>query len=349
MKKLKTLNLWFAFVVTGFFILLTISIVTFFITFFMLHAGWITPTGPNHSPPTPIIMFLIASISIGTAITFLVWKKVLKPISDFSLATTHVAKGDFSVRLSYNGRVDELREMVTNFNTMVTELDSIETLRNDFVVTVSHEFKTPVASIEGYAVMLQNPFITSDERLEYTRIITESTRQLSTLTSNILKLSNLESREIIRDMAEFRLDEQIRQALLLLENQWESKKINLNITLQPATLRGSEELLMQVWLNLLGNAIKFTPKNGDISVSLENNPDSIRVIISDTGVGMSSAVQKHIFDKFYQADSSGFTAGNGLGLSLVKRILDLCRYTIKVESQSGVGSTFTVILLSARA
>ena len=344
MKKLKTLNLWFAFVGTVFFILLTTSIVTIIITFFMLHSGWIRITGPIHFPPVPIMMFLVASIAIGTAITLFVGRKVLKPISDFSLATTHVAKGDFNVRLSYEGRVDELREMVTNFNIMVTELGSIETLRNDFVVTVSHEFKTPLASIEGYAKMLQNPAITPEERLEYTQIITKSTKQLSSLASNILKISNLESQEIIRDKTAFRLDEQIRQALLLLETQWENKKLNLNINLEPANFKGSEELLMQVWLNLLGNAIKFTPKNGEITVSLDVNPTQIRVIISDTGIGISTTAQKHIFDKFYQADSSGFTEGNGLGLALVKRILDLCQYEIKVESQLGAGSTFFVIL-----
>ncbi|HZK61132.1 MAG TPA: HAMP domain-containing sensor histidine kinase, partial [Anaerovoracaceae bacterium] len=200
MKKFKTLNLWFAFVGTVFFILLATSIVTIFITFFMIHSGWIRIAESSHFPPLPIIMLLVASIAIGTAITLFVGRKVLKPISDFSHATTHVAKGDFNVRLNYNGRVDELREMAINFNTMVTELGSIETLKNDFVVTVSHEFKTPLASIEGYAKMLQNPDISPKESLEYTRTITKSTKQLNALASNILKISNLESQEIIRDM-----------------------------------------------------------------------------------------------------------------------------------------------------
>lgn len=192
--------------------------------------------------------------------------------------------------------------------------------------------------------MLQNPDITSEERLEYTQTITKSTKQLAALASNILKISNLESQEIIRDMTAFRLDEQIRQALLLLETQWESKKLNLNINLEPANIKSSEELLMQVWLNLFGNAIKFTPKNGEISVSLDVKPNQIRVIISDTGIGIGTTEQKHIFDKFYQADSSGFTEGNGLGLALVKRILDLCQCEIEVVSQLGMGSTFIVIL-----
>lgn len=344
MKKLKTLNLWLAFVFTVFFMLLTTSIVTVIITFFMINSGLIRITGQTHFPPVPILMFLLASIAIGTVITIFVGRKVLKPISDFSHATTHVAKGDFNIRLNYKGRVDELREMVTNFNTMVTELESIETLRTDFVVTISHEFKTPLASIEGYAKMLQNPDITSEERLEYTEMITKSTKQLSALASNILKISNLESQEIIRDMTVFRLDEQIRQAILQLENQWENKKLNLNINLGPTNFNGSEELMMQVWLNLIGNSIKFTPKNGEITISLDVEPTQIRVIISDTGIGISDMAQKRIFDKFYQEDSSRYTEGNGLGLALVKRILDLYKCEIKVESKPNEGSTFIVVL-----
>ena len=338
MKKLKITSLWAAFAVFVFFIILTSSVILFSIIYIMIQLGYLSKDGPN--PFVPAIMFLIMSIFIATAVNFLVGKKVLKPISAFSKAMVDVAKGDFQVKLNYDGVVEELNEMSANFNTMVHELGNIETLRSDFVISVSHEFKAPLTSIEGYAMIIQNPELTEEQKNECAQIIIDSTKQLAKLSSNILMLSDLENKEIITKKAEFRLDEQIRQAILLLEPIWNSKKINFNIDLNPASYFGNAELLMQVWLNMIGNAIKFTPKNGEISIGLEDTPNHLNVIISDTGIGMTSEVQKHIFDKFYQADRSGYTDGNGLGLSLVKRILDLCQGSIQVNSSPGLGTTF---------
>lgn len=338
MKKLKITSLWAAFAVFVFFIILTSSVILFCIIYVMIQLGYLSKGGPN--PFVPTIMMLVMSIFIATAVNFFVGMKVLKPISAFSKAMMDVAKGDFQVKLNYDGLVEELNEMSVNFNTMVHELGNIETLRSDFVISVSHEFKAPLTSIEGYAMIIQNPELTEEQKNECARIIIDSTKQLAKLSSNILMLSDLENKEIITRKAAFRLDEQIRQAILLLEPIWSNKKIYFNIDLPPVNYFGNAELLMQVWLNMVGNAIKFTPKNGEISISLKDTPDHLKVTISDTGIGMTSEVQKHIFDKFYQADRSGCTEGNGLGLSLVKRIVDLCRGDLQVYSSPGLGTTF---------
>jgi signal transduction histidine kinase len=338
MKKPKITSMWAAFAVFVFFIILTSSAIIFCIAYVMVQLGYLSKGGPN--PLVPIAMFFVMSVLIATAVNFFVGKKVLKPISAFSKAMMDVAKGDFSVQLQYDGIVEELNEMSSNFNTMVHELGNIETLRSDFVVSVSHEFKAPLTSIEGYATIVQNPELTDEQKNECAQIIIESTKQLAKLSSNILMISDLENKEIITRKAEFRLDEQIRQAILLFEPIWGNKKIEFNIELNPACYYGNAELMMQIWINVIGNSIKFTPKNGEISIGLKDAPDHLQVIISDTGAGMSPEVQKHIFDKFYQADRSGSTDGNGLGLSLVKRIMDLCQGSIQVDSELDRGTTF---------
>lgn len=342
MKKLRITSLWAAFAAFVFFIILTSSVILFIITYAMVQLGYLSKGEP--SPFVPTIMLLTMGIFIASAVNFFVGKKVLKPISAFSKAMVDVSKGDFRGQLNYDGVVEELNEMAGNFNTMVHELGNIETLRSDFVVSVSHEFKAPLTSIEGYATIIQNPELTDEQKNECAQIIIESTKQLAKLSSNILMISDLENKEIITKKAEFRLDEQIRQAILLLEPIWNNKKINFNIDLDHGSYFGNAELLMQVWLNVIGNAIKFTPKNGEISVGLKDISNHLKVTISDTGIGMTSEVQKHIFDKFYQADRSGNTDGNGLGLSLVKRIVDLCQGRIQVDSSLGGGTTFILEL-----
>lgn len=295
--------------------------------------------------PWMVIIAALTSILIGTVITALTGRKILAPITSLSDATQEIAKGNFNVELGYeNHRVRELGEMAVNFNKMARELAGIETLRSDFVANVSHEFKTPIAAIEGYASLMQSDDLTTEERKDYSRLIMESTKQLSSLSSNILRLSKLENQELVPELNEFDLAEQLRQALLLLEPQWSEKQLELDIELAPARYLGSEELLMQIWLNLLANAIKFTAHGGSVAVALTADADAIRVRIADTGIGMSEEVQKHIFEKFYQGDRSRSREGNGLGLALVRRILDLSGGSIRVVSAPGAGAAFTVEL-----
>ena len=337
----KTGNLWGALVLMVFLIMLSAALLMALMSFLIIHSGVIDIGRFNIF--WPITVVTITSILIGTAITAISGRKILTPITDLSDAAKEVAKGNFSVRLAHEEhKVDVLGEMAANFNRMVQELGGIETLRNDFIVNVSHEFKTPIAAIEGYATLMQDHDLSPKERQEYSRLIIESTRQLSSLSSNILKLSKLENQEFIVDKSQFGLDEQIRQALLLLETQWNDKEINLDITLEPVGFYGNEELLMQVWLNLLGNAIKFTDRRGDIAVDLFKTEEAVTVRITDSGTGMTEEVMKHIFVKFYQGDRSRSAEGNGLGLPLVRRIVELCGGEITVESTPGEGSVFAV-------
>lgn len=293
----------------------------------------------------PIINLYAISVIVGTTISFFVGKRILSPLVKFSAALMEVGKGNFNIKLDENKyRIEELKEMSRNFNIMVKELNNIETFRSDFIANVSHEFKTPLASIEGYSMLLQDINLTKEEKNEYTTKILNNTKRLSNLVGSILQISRLENQGIIAEKNKFKLDEQLRQALLLLESKWNSKNIDLDIDLDSITYNGNEELLMQVWINILGNAIKFTPDNGIISCTLRQSDDAIISTISDNGIGMSEDVQNHIFDKFYQGDKSHTFEGNGLGLALVKRIIDLCSGTIEVQSQQGKGSTFTVKL-----
>lgn len=342
MIKKRILSLWAAHVLSVFLIILLSSLTMFLIALTIVHFDLISLKDRN--PVIPILSFLFTSVAIGTFITVLVSRRTLTPITNLIKAIKEVAKGNFNVKLEEAHRIDELEEMARNFNIMVQELNSIETLRTDFVVNVSHELKTPIAAIEGYATLLRETTLTPEEHDEYLQMIIESARQLSALSSNILKISKLENQELFAEKDSFRLDEQLRQALLLLEAQWSKNELNLNIELEPVVFRGNEEILMQVWLNLLGNGIKFTPPRGEISLSLTASEDNVTVKIGDTGTGMTTEVQKHIFEKFYQGDRSRASEGNGLGLSLVKRIVDLHGGSITVESQSGVGSLFTVTL-----
>ncbi len=287
------------------------------------------------------ITSLIISTLIATIISGIASKRILRPIRTLSKATEEVAKGNFSVKIGIP-KDYEFALLAKNFNKMVHELSSIETLRNDFVSNVSHEIKTPIASIQGFAKLIQDKNLNDDERSEFTDIIISESSRLSKLTSNILKLSKLENQEVITGKAEFALDEQIRCAILIMEPEWSEKGIDLDIDLDKVSIIGNEDLLQQVWLNIIGNAIKFTEKGGTIGIKLMDLQDKIVIKVSDNGVGMNEETQRHIFDKFYQGDKSHLSEGNGLGLSLVKRIIELCDGEIKVRSKLYYGTTFTI-------
>lgn len=342
MNKRKINNLWWYFVSLVFLIMLSSCLIMALLAFLYIHYGNVTYHG--RGPFAPLLIIMLFSVVIGTIITIMVGKKILSPITDFSNAAKEIAKGNFDIHLNESHRVGEISEVAHHFNIMVQELRSIETLRSDFVVNVSHEFKTPIAAIQGYATLLQDKSISEEEHDEYTKMIMDSSRQLATLSGNILKISKLENQEVISEKGNYRLDEQIRQAILLLESMWEPKQMNLNIELAKVVYYGNEELMMQVWLNLIGNSIKFTEAGGEISVTLREEHNYLAIIISDNGMGMTKKERKHIFEKFYQGDHARSAEGNGLGLPLVNRIINLCGSKIEVISESGQGSTFTVKL-----
>lgn len=290
-----------------------------------------------------IFTSVIAALILGTFIASFSGARFLRPIRQLSAATEEVARGNFNVTVPETSNV-ELAKLVSNFNRMTSDLARIDTLQRDFTSNVSHEMKTPLASIRGFAELLRGDGISDEDRREYAEIIAHESEQLSSLTSNILRLSKLDNASTIDKSDEFSLDEQIRRVIAMTEAQWSAKNLELDVELDSAEVRSSEELLREVWINLLSNAIKFTPEGGMISVRLHEGLDNIIAEFEDNGCGMTGEVRQRIFDRFYQGDSSHGGEGNGLGLSLAKRIVTLLGGSIDVESVPGEGSLFRVTL-----
>lgn len=284
----------------------------------------------------------VMSVALGIAISSYVSRKILRPILKINDAAKKVAMGDYSVRLEEKSIAVEIWQIARNFNIMVRELSKTETLANDFVSNVSHEFKTPLSAIEGYATLLQDDTSPVEEKQQYINYILENTARLSQLTHSILSLSRLENQEIVIQKRYFSLDEQLRRILLEYENKWEEKKLIIDLNLEKVMFYGNQSLLAQVWSNLIDNAIKFSRQGGVLSINCFVRENNITVIVKDNGIGMDKEVQKHAFDKFYQGEHSHTQKGNGLGLALVKRIVMLCGGTIFLVSQKGIGSSFTV-------
>ncbi|HBN56252.1 MAG TPA: two-component sensor histidine kinase [Lachnospiraceae bacterium] len=293
-----------------------------------------------------IILLALFSIIFGTLVSMFALHHVLNPIIELSRAMQKVAKGDYTVRLTtpVPNLKDEMYDLSSNFNQMVQELASTETLHSDFITNVSHEFKTPLAAISGYATLLQDDTLSLEERNEYIRIIIKSTKELSHMTGNILNLSRLENQTIICEKKSFRVDEQIRQIILRMEPVWSAKNLSINPELDMITWHGSQELAAHIWNNLLDNAVKFTPQGGEINITAHSDGEWMTVTFQDSGIGMTPEVQAHVFDKFYQGDVSHEKKGNGLGLSLVQKIVALHGGFIQLESYPDLGSSFKVRL-----
>ena len=271
-----------------------------------------------------------------------------EPLHKMAEATGKVSKGDFSVyvpTIHTADKLDYLDVMILDFNKMVEELGSIETLKTDFVSNVSHEMKTPIAIIKNYAELLLADRIEDERRKEYARSVESAATRLSDLISNILKLNKLENRKIMPEMENYDICRQLCECILQFEDMWDEKEIELQAEIEDAAMVRADASLMElVWNNLIGNAIKFTESGGSVTVSQTSDADRIRIAVSDTGCGMSGESITHIFDKFYQGDTSHAREGNGLGLALVKRVLELMDGDIQVVSEEGKGSTFTVTL-----
>lgn len=318
-----------------------------------LAASWAFSLLLNHlvSPDFVIPTFvwvLLFSVIFGTAATAFFSKLILSPITRLSDAMSRVAAGDFSVRLQSSSKIAEMRETYTNFNLMTQELAATEMLQSDFVSNVSHEFKTPINAIEGYAMLLQDRHQTPEEQTEYVEKILSNTRRLSELVGNILLLSKVDNQAIQAGKKQYRLDEQVRQAILALEQKWVEKDIEFDVDMEPVLYYGNESLMLHVWTNLIDNAVKFDPVGGIVRIRLAQESGLIRFEIEDNGLGIPADKQKHIFDRFYQADNSHKAEGNGLGLALVKRILDTCGGEIRVQSSPGCGTKFFVALAAVQ-
>lgn len=293
-----------------------------------------------------IYWYAIIAGSIAGVITLIfVSKMVARPIVSLNEAMKKVSQGDFTPKLdSHSSGIHEIRESYESFNRMTKELASTEILQTDFVSNVSHEFKTPINAIEGYTMLLQDTVV-SEEQNEYVEKILYNTKRLSELVGSILLLSKLENKGIQNRFEFFCLDEQIRKAIVSLEHKWTAKNIEFDVDMETIVYRGNESLLYHVFANLIDNAIKFNRVGGKITVRLEKRETNIVFSVSDEGPGIDDNAKHHIFDKFYQANNSHSGEGNGLGLALVKRIVDIHKGSIEVNNnEDGIGCTFTVAL-----
>lgn len=273
---------------------------------------------------------------------------VKKPVKKIQEGIDRIIGGDFQAQIPYlyreNGE-NEFDQIITGLNKMAKELGSVETLRTDFISNVSHEMKTPLAVIQNFGTLLQMPDLPEEKRLEYARAINDQTRRMSSLITNILKLNKLENQQIYPNVQNFDLGEQLCECMISFENEWEKKGIEIQADIaENVIVNADPEMMSLVWNNLLSNAIKFTEKGGSVGLFLTKEGENAVIRISDTGCGMSPETGKNIFEKFYQGDTSHATQGNGLGLALVKRVIDISGATISVSSKVGAGSTFTVIM-----
>ncbi len=287
---------------------------------------------------------LFFSATLGSLFTFIFSRLWLSTAKDLSRAADEVSRGNFSVRVEEKNHRGEFLAMIRAFNNMAEHLSHTEIFRNDFINYFSHEFKTPIVSMRGFARRLEDPTLTEEQKSEYIRIIIDECDRLTGLSSNILLLSQFENQKIVTSPTTFSVDEQIRRALVVLEKEWSAKDIELDLEMDEIHITTNEEMLSLVWTNLLSNAVKFSEIGGKIQITCDDDGENLHIVISDEGIGMSEETQKHIFEKFFQADASHKAVGNGLGLALVKRIVDLCNGTIRVSSREGQGSSFTVTL-----
>ena len=290
------------------------------------------------------IRVLLISILSGAAIAVGLSKIFVSPMMKLGDAMRKVAGGDFTVRLDCTSKIRDVREVYGSFNTMVKELGNTETLQTDFVSNVSHEFKTPINAIEGYASLLQDSQLTDEQKNAYIDKIIFNTRRLSDLVGSILLLSKVNNQTISLKASTFRLDEQVRQSRLALESKWEKKEIEFDIDLDEIEYTGYENLLSHVWLNLIDNAVKFSPQNGQIRIRLKQPDGSVTFSIWDNGLPIPEADIDSIFNKFYQGDNSHASEGNGLGLALVRKIVAAAHGTINVTSSEDAGTEFVVAL-----
>ncbi|MCL2201101.1 MAG: HAMP domain-containing histidine kinase [Oscillospiraceae bacterium] len=330
-------------VVMVFAILLVSSLLAGFVSYLLITYDIMPFLQFEESVEVATLYMIIVSLLIGTILARFFGGRFLRQIKELADATKAVAAGNFDVRIK-GGGTKEIDLIRSSFNSMVKELADIETLRMDFVNNVSHEFKTPVASIRGFARRLKKNSLTAQQRNEYLDIIISESERLTRLSSNVLLLSRLENTEKIIERVQFRLDEQLRRTILLMEPQLLKKSLEVDIELSSVSIVANEEMLSDLWINLLSNAIKFSFEASTIRLRLTSTQTDAIVSLSDEGIGMDEKMQKHIFDKFYQGDKSRATEGNGLGLTLVKRILELENGRIEVDSTLGKGTTFKVLL-----
>ena len=346
-KKQKHFGLLLMFILVLFIAGLINSGITTLAVYLLVRNGVLTVSSHVVPDAGRLMLFnAVLSIPIGLLVAVAVSKFPLKPIRDLIDGMDSLASGDFKTRVRVGKimrRYPAFVEVSDSFNKMAEELESTEMLRSDFINNFSHEFKTPIVSIAGFAKLLKRENLTQEQQQEYLSIIEEESMRLSYMATNVLSLTKVENQTILTDVTEFNLSEQIRSCILMLERKWDSKNLDLQLEFGEHQVQANEEQLKQVWINLLDNAIKFTPDGHTVQVRVSENEESLMVAIMNTGSEISPEDQKKIFHKFYQADQSHATQGNGVGLAVVKRIVQLHGGEISVSSENEV-TVFTVKL-----
>lgn len=291
----------------------------------------------------PIKINFIIIIFTGVVMFSVLAKTIVSRIKILTIASKEVESGNFKINIDAKGK-DEISKLTKNFNSMVKKIRKTEKMRQEFVANVSHEIQSPITSIMGFSTLLQSDYLDDEDKKSYAKIIEEESRRLSKLSENLLKLTSLDNEQNIIKKSDFYLDEQIRKVILMMENQWSKKNINFNINLPKTKIYADKDLLEQVWINLINNAIKFSYENNSIDINIENVENKIKISIRDYGSGISYDKTEKIFDRFYQADESRKIEGSGLGLSIAKKIIDIHNGRILVNSRIDEGTQFTVII-----
>lgn len=273
----------------------------------------------------------------------ILYRRRAREVITLSEAIRKVAAGDYSIRITEQKRA-QMKPIYDDFNKMCSELESVKLLRNDFINSYSHEFKTPISSINGFASLVLEKDLPEKEQKEYLKIIVDESARLSNLATSTILLSRLTAQSIVTDIEEYDLGEQLRECSVILSGKWLQKNMDFDVSLDQVIYKGNKEMMQHMWINLLDNAVKYTPEGGKVTVSVREENGYAIVKIEDTGEGINKEIQKNLFDPYFQGDSSHSRQGLGLGLSIVKRIVELCKGKISVRSTQGKGSTFTVIL-----
>lgn len=312
--------------------------------YLMDYLGVMQSQGTMPKTPEVIIYLSISSLVLGFGLSLLTIRIPLKPVNILIYQMNRLASGDFRARIEFSkmlGRHPVFAEITESFNTMAKELERTEVLQSDFINNFSHEFKTPIVSIAGFAKLLKSEDLTKEQQMEYISIIESESRRLADMATNVLNLTKVENQEILTDVSIFNVSEQIRSSFLLLENKWSEKNLELDIDFDEYMIKGNEEMLKQVWINLIDNAVKFTPEHGKISASIRYIGSEIRIVISNTGSSIPPEKIDKIFHKFYKADDAHSTSGNGIGLAIVNNIVRLHKGRIEVDSLNDI-TTFKV-------
>lgn len=341
-KQRFSLTLLFAGLVFAF-LLLTMILIVGVIMILMRYN--ILKLGESRPIINGLLIMAVISILAGTILAATVGRLPLRPVNGIINAMNRLAAGDFKTRLTFAGPMAKYplaKELTESFNKMASELESTEMLRSDFINNFSHEFKTPIVSIAGFAKLLKKDHLSPEEQTEYLNIEDESLR-LSAMATNVLNLTKIENQSILTDLSDYNLSEQLRTCVLMLENKWNRKKLELILDFEEYSITANEELMKQVWINLIDNAIKFTPEDGCVEISVTEEPEIVSVTVINSGSEIPPESLNRIFQKFYQADESHATEGNGIGLAIVQKVVELHGGQVSVESQMG-RTAFTVTL-----